>query len=71
MSDGRDRVPPLFWINDAGSGLPMSVAVSGQRVMCFFSLELMALEYAERHLGGEPGVRWYAVVPITRRISAG
>jgi len=49
----------------------MSVAVSGQRVMCFFSLELMALEYAERHLGGEPGVRWYAVVPITRRISAG
>ena len=61
MSDVGGRDPPLFWINGAGSGLPMSVAVSGQRVMCFFSLELMALEYAERHLGGEPGVHWYAV----------
>lgn len=61
MSGAGGRVPPLFWINDAGSGLPMSVAVAGQRVMCFFSLELMALEYAERHLGGEPGVHWYAV----------
>ena len=61
MNDAGGRVPPLFWINDAGSGLPMSVAVSGRRVMCFFSLELMALEYAERHLGGEPGVHWHAV----------
>lgn len=59
MSDERERVPPLFWINDAGSGLPMSVAALGRRAICFFSLELMALEYAERHLGGEPGVHWY------------
>lgn len=59
MSDERGRVPPLFWINDAGSGLPMSVAVSGRRAICFFSLELTAIEYAERHLGGELGVHWY------------
>jgi len=61
VSDERGRVPPLFWINDAGSGLPMSITVSGRRAMCFFSLEVMAFQYAERHLGGEPGVQWYAV----------
>ncbi len=61
MSDERGRVPPLFWINDAGSGLPMSIAVSGRRAMCFFSLEVMAFQYAERHLGGELGAQWYPV----------
>ncbi len=51
----------MFWINDVGSGLPMSVTLTGQRVICFFSLEITALQYAERRLGGEPGMRWYAV----------
>ena len=59
VSDERGRIPPLFWINDAGSGLPMSIAVSGRRVICFFSLELMTTEYAERHLGGQLGAHWY------------
>ncbi len=59
MSDERGRVPPLFWINDAGSGLPASVTVSGRRAICLFSLELAAFEYAERRLGAEPGVRWH------------
>ncbi len=58
VSDERGRIPPLFWINDAGSALPMNVAVSGRRVICFLSLELTAIEYAE-HLGGELGVHWY------------
>lgn len=61
MSDGQARVPPLFWINDAGSGLTVSVTVSGRRAICFFSLELAALGYAEHHLGGELGVDWHAV----------
>lgn len=58
MSEGRGRVPPLFWINDTGSGLPVSVDALGRRAICFFSLESMAFEYAERHIGGEPGVHW-------------
>lgn len=72
MSDERRRVPSLFWLNDAGSGLPMSIVESGQRAMCFFSLELMAFEYAECYLGGEPGVRsgtrW---APRTQETSTG
>lgn len=59
MNHEHRRVPPLFWINDAGSGLPVSIPLSGCRAMCLFSLELMAFEYAEHHLGGEPGVHWY------------
>lgn len=61
MSDRGGRVPPLFWINDAGSGLPMSVAVSGRKSICFFSLEVLALRYVERRLGGKPGAHWYAM----------
>lgn len=61
MSDAHGRVPPLFWINDAGSGMPVSAAISGRRAICFFSVETAAFEYAERRLGGEPGVHWHTV----------
>lgn len=61
MNEERGPVPPLFWVNDAGSGLPMSIPLSGYRAICLFSLEISALQYAEHYLGGEPGVHWYTV----------
>jgi hypothetical protein len=32
-------VPPLYWVNELSSGLPLSLTFSGQRAICFFSLE--------------------------------
>ncbi|WP_047866603.1 hypothetical protein [Rubrobacter aplysinae] len=61
MNEERERVPPLFWINHVGSGLPVSIPLSGCRAICLFSLEIMAFQYAEHHLRGEPGVDWYPV----------
>lgn len=61
MSNGHERVPPLFWVNDLRSGLPLSVTLSGQRAICFFSLETTAFDYARHRMGGEPGVDWQTV----------
>jgi hypothetical protein len=65
VSERHGKVPPLFWITNTGSGLPMSVTIAGRRVICFFSLEITALQYAEHYLGGESGLDWYAVGPGT------
>lgn len=58
MSSGYGRVPPLFWVKDMRSRLPLSMPLSGHRVICFFSTPAQAEHYAEHHLGGRPGVDW-------------
>jgi hypothetical protein len=58
VSNGAAQVPPLFWIGDLRGGLPLSVALSGYRAICFFSTPAQAENYAEHHLNGQPGVDW-------------